>query len=139
MLHVAANGIISFFLWLGSIQTANMRWIIEKARESQKNVYLCFIYYTKAFYCVDHNKLWNALKEMGIQDHLTCLLRNLYAGQEASVRTLYGITDWFRTEKGVQQDCLLSPCLLNLCIEHIMRNTGLDDLQAGIKMGGRNI
>ena len=86
-----------------------------------------------------HNKLWKALKEMEIPDHLTCLLKNLYVGQEETVRTLYGTTDWFRIEKGVQQDCLLSPCLFNLYSEHILRNAGLDELQAGIKIGGRNI
>ena len=114
-------------------------WIIERAREFQKNIYLCFIDYAKAFDCVDHNKLWKALKEMEIPDHLTCLLKNLYVGQEETVRTLYGTTDWFRIEKGVQQDCLLSPCLFNLYSEHILRNAGLDELQAGIKIGGRNI
>ena len=99
---------------------------------------LCFINFAKAFDCVDHNKLWKALKKMGIPDHLTCLLRNLYAGQEATVRTLYGTTDWFKTEKGVWQGCLLPPCLFNAYAEHIMRNAGLDELQAGIKIGGGN-
>ena len=117
---------------------SNICWISEKAREFQKNIYLCFIDYTKAFDCADHNKLWKALKEMGIPDHLTCLLRNLYVGQEATVRTLYGTNDWFKIEKGVQQGCLLSPCLFNLYTEHIMRNAGLDELQAGIKIGRRN-
>ena len=88
---------------------------------------------------MDHDKLWKALREMGIPDHLTCLLRNLYAGQEARVRTLYGTTDWFKIEKGVQRGCLLSPCLFNLYTEHIMRNARLDELQAGIKIGRRNI
>ena len=88
---------------------------------------------------MSHNKLWEALKEMGIPDHLTCLLRNLYASQEAMIRMLYGTTDWFRTEKGVQQGCLLSPCLFNLYAEHIMRNARLDELQDGIKIGGRNM
>ena len=111
----------------------------ESKGNSQKNIYLCFINYAKTFDCVDHNKLWKALKEIGIPDHLTCPLRNLYAGQEATVRTLYGPTDWFRIEKGVQPDCLLSPCLFNLYAEHIMRNAGLDELQAGIKTGRRNI
>ena len=120
-------------------QITNIRWIIEKAREFQKNIYLCFINYAKAFDCVDHNKLWKALREMGIPDHLTCLLRNLYVGQEATVRTLYGTTDWFKIEKGVWQGCLLSPCLFNLYGEHIMRNARLDELQAGIKIGRRNI
>ena len=100
-------------------QIANIHWIIEKAREFQKNIYLSFINYINVFDCVDLNKLWKALEEMRLEDHLTCLLRNLYAGQEATVRTLYGTTDWFRTEKGVQS-CLLSPCLFNLYTEHIM-------------------
>ena len=120
-------------------QIANIHWVKEKAREFQKNIYLCFIDYAKAFDCVDHNKLWKALKEMGIPDHLTCLLRNLYASQEATGRTLYGTTDWFKIEKGVQQGYLLSLCLFKLYAEHIMRNAGLDELQAGIKVGRRNI
>ena len=95
-------------------QIANIHWILEKAREVQKNIDLCFIYYTKAFDCVDHNKLWKALKAMGISDHLTCHLRNLYVGQEATVRTVYGTTDLFKIEIGVRQGCLLSPCLFNL-------------------------
>ena len=106
----------------------------KKAREFQKNIYFCFIDYAKAFDCVDHNKLWKILKEMGIPDHLTCLLRNLYAGQEATVKTGHGITDWFQIGKGVHQGCILSPCLFNLYVEYIMRNTGLDEAQAGIKM-----
>ena len=101
-------------------QIANIFWIIEKAREFQKNIYLCFIDYAKTFGCVDHNKLWINLKKMGITDHLTSHLRNVYAGQEATVRTLYGTTDWFRIEKGVGQVCLLSSCLFNLYKEHIM-------------------
>ena len=101
-------------------QIANIRWIIEKAREFQKNIYFCFIDYAKAFDCVDHNKLWKILKEIGIPDHLTCLLRNLYAGQEVTVRTRHGTTDWFQTEKGVCQHCILSPCLFNLYAEYIM-------------------
>ena len=117
--------------WQGSDgtrdQITNIHWITEKAREFQKNIYLCFINYVKAFDCVDHNKLWKALKEMGIPYHVTCLLRNLYVGQEATVRTLYGTTDWFKIEKGVQQGCLLSPCLFNLYTEHIMRNAGMDE------------
>ena len=120
-------------------QVANIHWIIEKAREFQKNIYFCFIDYAKAFDCVDHNKLWKILKEMGIPDHLTCLLRNLYAGQEATVRTGYGTTDWFQIGKGVRQGCILSPCLFNLYAEYIMRNAGLDEAQAGIKIAGRNI
>ena len=112
---------------------------MEKAREFQKNIYFCFIDYAKAFDCVDHNQLWKILKEMGIPDHLTCLLRNLYAGQEAKVRTGYGTTDCFQTGKGVPQGCMLSPCLFNLYEEYIMRNAGLEEAQAGIKFAGRNI
>src|SRR5574341_403286 len=99
-------------------QIANIRWMMEKAREFQKNIYFCFIDYAKAFDCVDHNKLWKILKEMGIPDHLTCLLRNLYAGQEATVRTGHGTTYWFQIGKGVRQGCLLSPCLFNLYAEY---------------------
>ena len=99
----------------------------------------CFIDYAKAFDCVDHNKLWKILKEMGIPDHLTCLLRNLYAGQEATVRTGHGTKDWFQIGKGVCQGCILSPCLFNLYAEYIMRNAGLDEAQSGIKIAGRNI
>ena len=106
-------------------QIAKIHWIIEKAIEFQKNIYFCFIDYTKAFNCVDHNKLWKILKEMGIPDHLTCLLRNLYAGQEATVRTGHGTTGWFQIGKGVHQGCILSPCLFNLYAEYILRNTGL--------------
>ena len=120
-------------------QIANICWIIEKIREFQKNIYFCLIDYTKAFDCVDKNKLWKILKEMGIPDHLTCLLRNLYAGQEAVVRTGHGKTDWFQIGKGVRQSCMLSPCLFNLYAEYIMRNSGLDEAQAGIKIVGRNI
>uniref|UniRef100_A0A4W2BMU9 RNA-directed DNA polymerase n=1 Tax=Bos indicus x Bos taurus TaxID=30522 RepID=A0A4W2BMU9_BOBOX len=120
-------------------QIANIRWIMEKAREFQKNIYFCFIDYAKAFDCVDHNKLWKILKEMGIPDHLTCLLRNLYAGQEATVRTGHGTTDWFQIGKGVRRGCILSPCLFNVYAEYIMRNAGLEEAQAGIKIAGRNI
>ena len=120
-------------------QIANIRWIIRKAREFQKNIYFCFIDYAKAFDCVDHNKLWKILKEMEIPDHLTCLLRNLYAGQEARVRTGHGTIDWFQIGKGVCQDCILSPCLFNLYAEYIMRNAGLEEAHAGIKIAGRNI
>ena len=120
-------------------QIANIRWIIKKAREFQKNIYFCFIDYAKAFDCVDHNKLWEILEEMGIPDHLTCLLRNLYAGQEATVRTGHGKTDWFQIGKGVLQGCILSLCLFNLYAEYIMRNAGLDEAQAGIKIARRNI
>ena len=118
-------------------QIANIHWIIEKAREFQKNI--SFIDYTKAFDCVDHNKLWEIFKDMGIPDHLTCLLRNLYAGPEATVRTGHGTTDWFKTGKGVCQGCILSPCLFNLYAEYVMRNAGLDESQAGIKIARRNI
>ena len=118
---------------------ANICWIIKKAREFQKNIYFCFIAYAKAFDCVDHSKLWKILKEMGIPDHLTCLLRNLYAGQEATVRTGHGTTDWFQIEKAVHQGCILSPCLFNFCAEYIMQNVGLDEAQAGIKIPGGNI
>ena len=119
-------------------QIANIRWIIEKAREFQKNIYFCFIDYVKAFDCEDHNKLWKILKEMGIPDHLTCLLRNLYAGQGATVRTGHG-TDWFQIGKGVHQVCVLSPCLFNFYAEYNKQNAGLDEAQAGIKIAGRNI
>ena len=107
-------------------QIANIRWIIEKAREFQKNIYFCFIDYAKAFDCVDHNKLWKILQEMRILDQLTCLLRNLYADQEATVRTGHGTTDWFQIGKGVHQDSILSPCLFNLYAEYTMRNAGLE-------------
>ena len=117
-------------------QIANIRWIMEKARAFQKNIYFCFIDYAKAFDCVDHNKLWKILKEMGIPDHLTCPLRNLYAGQEATVRTGHGTTDWFQTGKGVHQGCILSPCLFNFYAEYIMRNVGLEEEQGGIKIAG---
>ena len=115
-------------------QTANICWIIEKARESQKNI--CFIDYAKAFDCVNHNKLWKILKEMGIPDHLTCLLRNLYAGQEATVRTGHGTMDQFQIGKGIHQGCISSPCLFNFYAEYIMRNAGLDEAQAGSRLQG---
>ena len=120
-------------------QIANICWIIKKAREFHKNTYFCFIDYAKAFDCVDHNKLWEILKDMGIIDQLTCLLRNLYAGQEATVRTEHGTTDWFQIGKGVRQGCILSPCLFNLYAEDLMRNPGLQEAQAVIKIVGRNI
>ena len=120
-------------------QIANIHWIIKKARELQKNIYFCFIDYAKAFDCVDHNKLWKILKEMGIPDYLTCLLRNLYAGQEATVRTGHGTTDWFQIGKGIRQGCILSPCLFNLYAKYIMRNAWLDETQAGIKIVRRNV
>ena len=106
---------------------------MEKAREFQKNIYFCFIE------CVDHSKLWKILRKMGIPDHLTCLLRNLYAGQEATVRTGHRTTDWFQIGKGIRQGCILSPCLFNLYAENILRNAGQDEAQAGIKIAGRNI
>ena len=120
-------------------QIANIHWIIEKAREFQKNIYICFIYYVKAFDCVDHNELSKILKEMGIPDHLTCLLRNVCAGQEATVRTGHGTTDWFQIGKGVHQGCILPPCLFIFYAEYIMRNAGLEETQAGIKIARRNI
>jgi len=120
-------------------QIANIRCIMEKARNFQKNIYFYFIEYGKAFDCVDHNKLWKILKEMGIPDHQTCLLRNLYSGQEATVRTGHATADWFQTGKGVCQGCIWSPCLFTLYAKYIMRNIGLDEAQAGIKIAGRNI
>ena len=120
-------------------EIANIRWIIEKAREFQKNIYLCFIDYAKAFDCVDHNKLWKILEEMGIPDHLVCLLRILYAGQEATVRTGHGTADCFQIGKGVHQGCILSPCLFNFYAQYIMQNAGLDEAQTGIKIARRNI
>ena len=112
---------------------------MEKAREFQRNIYFCFIDYAQAFDCVDHNKLWKILKEMRIPDYLTCLLRNLYAGQEATVRTGHGTTDWFQIGKGVCRGCILSPCLFNLYAEYIMRNAGLEETEAAIKIAARNI
>ena len=120
-------------------QIANICWITEKAREFQKNIYFCFIDYAKAFDYVDDNKLWKILEEMEVPDPLTCLLRNLYAGQEATVRTGHRTTDWFQIGKGVRQGCILSPCLFNLYAEYIMQNARLDEVQAGIKIAGRNI
>ena len=113
-------------------QVANICWIIKKEREFQKNIYFCCIDYAKASDCVDHNKLWKILREMGIPDHQTWPLRNMYAGQEATVRTGLGTTDWFQIGKGVRQGCILSPCLFNLYAEYIMRNAGLEETQAGI-------
>ena len=110
-----------------------------KAREFQKNINFCFIDYAKAFACVGHNKLWKILREMEIPDHLTCLLRNLYAGREATVRTRHGTTDWFQIGKGACQGCILAPCLFHFYAEYIMRNAGLEETQAGIKIAGRNI
>ena len=158
--HVLANSCSTFFktdlnsLWTVNFQTFKLA--LEKAEEpeikfptsigsskkqetSRKNIYFCFIDYTKAFDCVDHSKLWKILKEMGIPDHLTHLLRNLYAGQEATVRTGHRTTDWFQIRKGVRQDCILSPCLFNLYAEYIMQNAGLDETQTGIKIARWNI
>ena len=112
---------------------------MEKAREFQQNIYFCFIDYAKAFDCVDDNKLWKILQKMGIPDHLTCLLRNLHAVQEATVKTGHGTTDWFQIGKGVRRGCILSPCLFNLYAENIMQNAGLDEAQAGKKISRRNI
>ena len=120
-------------------QIANIRWIIEKARQFQKNIYFCFIHYAKAFDCVDYNKPWKILKQMGTPDHLTCLLRNLYAGQEATVRTGHGTTDWFQIGKGVCKGCILSPWLFKFYAQYIMQNARLDEAQTGIKIAGRNI
>ena len=123
-------------------QIANIHLIIKKARElkkKNKHLFFCFIDYAKAFDSVDHNKLWKILQEMGTPDHLTCLLRNLYVDQEATVRTGHGTTDWFQIEKGVHQSCILSPCLFNLYAGYIMRNAGLEGAQAGIKVACRNI
>ena len=111
----------------------------SKAREFQRNIYFCFIDYTKAFACVDHNKLWKILKAMGIPDHLTCLLRNLYTGQEATVRTGHRTTDWFQIGKGIRQSCILSPCLFNFYAEYIMQNARLVEAQTRIKIARRNI
>ena len=122
-----------------SDQIANIHWIIEKAREFQKNIYFCFIDYAKTFDCVDHNKLGKILKEMGIPDHLTCLLRNLYAGQEASVRTGHGTTDCFQIGIEVHQGCILLPWLFSFYAVYILRNAGLDEAQAGIKIAGRKL
>ena len=122
-----------------SDQIANICWIIEKTRKFQKNIYFCFIDYAKAFDCVDHNKLWKILKEMGIPDHLTCLMRNLYAGPETIVATGHGTTDWFQIRKRVCQGCIVSPCLFNFYAEYIMRNARLDEAQAEIKIARRNI
>ena len=118
---------------------ANIHWIIEKAREFQNNIYFCFIDYAKAFDCVDHNTLWKILQEMGIPDHLTCLLRNLYAGQEATVRTGHETIDWFQIGKEVRQGCILSPCFFNLYAEYIIWNARLDKVETVIKIAGRNM
>ena len=120
-------------------QNANICWIIKKARDFQKNIYFCFTDYAKTFDCVDHNKLWKIRKEMGIPDHLTCLLRKLYAGQEATVRTGHGTIDWFQIGKGVRQGCILSPCLFKLYAEYIMRHAVPEEAQAGIKIARRII
>ena len=117
-------------------QIANICWITEKAREFQKNIYFCFIAYAKAVDCVDHNKLWKIIEEVGIPDHLTCLLRNLYSGQEATVRTRHGTTDWFQIGKGVRQGCILSPCLFNLHAEYIIQNARLDEAKLESRLLG---
>ena len=117
-------------------QIANIHWIIKKAREFQKNIYFCFIDYAKAFDCVDHNKLWKILKELGIPNHLTCLLKNLYAGKKATVRTVHGTTDWFQIRKGVCRGCILSSCLFNLYAEYIMRNAGCMKRKLGSRLPG---
>ena len=119
-------------------QISNICGVIKKPRVPEKYLFL-FTDYAKAFDCVDHNKLWKILQEMGIPDHLTCLLKNLYAGQEPTVRTGHGTTDWFQIGKGVCQGCIVLPCLFNLYAEYIMQNAGLDEAQAGIKIAGRNI
>ena len=118
---------------------ASILWIIEKQENTRKNIYFCFIDHVKCFDYVDHNKLWEILKKMGIPDHLTFLLRNLYAGQGATVRTGHGTTDWIQIRKGVRQGCILSSCLFDLYVEYITRNTGLEEAQAGIKIARRNI
>ena len=120
-------------------QIANIHWTMEKAKDFQKNIYFCFTDYTKAFDCVDHNKLWKILEETGVPDHLPCLLRNLYLGKEGTVRTGLGTTEWFKFWKGVQQGCYLSHYLFNLCAEYIMWNAGLDESHAPIKIARRNI
>ena len=120
-------------------QIANICWIIKKAREFQNNIYFWFIHYAKAFDCVDHNKLWKILQEMGIPAHFTCLLRNLYAGQELTVRTRHGTMNWFQIGKGVCQGCILSPCFFNLYAEYVIWNARLDEAQAGLKIARRNI
>ena len=120
-------------------QVALICWIIKKAREFLKSIYFCFVNYAKSFDTVNHNKLWNIFQEMGIPDQLTCLLRNLYTGQEATLRTGHGTRDWFQIRKGVCQGFILSPCLFNLYAEYIMRNAGLDEAQVRIKIAGRNI
>ena len=117
-------------------QIVNIQWIIKNEREFKKNIYFCFIDYAKAFACVGHSKMWEILQERGIPDHLTCLLRNMYAGQRATVRTVHGTTDWFQIGKGVHEGCIFSSCLFNLYTEYIKRNAGLDEAQAGIKIAG---
>ena len=140
-IHSSVDGHLGYFHVLAIVKSAAMNtgrgWDVW--RKFQKNIYFCFIDYAKAFDCVDHNKLWKILQEMGIPDHLACLLRNLYAGQKATVRTVHGTTDWFQIRKGVHKGCILSPCLFNLYAEYIMRNTGLDEAQVVIKISGRSI
>ena len=133
------NGEVGFRKGRGTRdQIANIFWIIVKAQEFQKNIYFCFIDCATAFDCVDHNKMWKVLQELGILDHLACLLRHLYAGQEATVRTGHGTMDWFKTGKGVLQCCILSPCFFNLYAVYVMQHAGLDEAQAGVKIAGRN-
>ena len=140
--EVVVNYLAKYLKLFRLIETSEIKfdqaWS-KKAREFQKNIYFCFSDYAEVFDCVDCNKFWKILQEMGIPDHLICLLRNLYAGQEATVRTGHGMTDWFQIGKGVHQGCILSPCLFNLHAEYIMRNAGLGEAQAGIKIAGRNI
>ena len=124
---------------LSEWQIASICWIIEKAREFQKNIYFCFIDFAKAIDCVNDNKLWKILKKIGTSDHLTCLLRSLYAGQEETVKSKFGTMGWCQIGKGVYQGPILSPCLFSFCAECIIWNTGLDESQAGIKIAGRNI
>ena len=138
--HAVIHGVSKSRTWLSDWTELNcdwFRWIIEKAREFQKNIYFCFTDYAKDFDCVDHNKLWKILKDMGIPDHLTCLLRNLYAGQEATVRTGHETTDWFQIGKGIREGYILPPCLFNLYAEYIKWNARLDEVQTGIKIAGR--
>ena len=140
MNHELSDGQAGFIKGRGTRdQIANICWIIGKTRKFQKNIYLCFLEYAKAFDCVDHNKLWKILKEMGIPDHLTCLLRNLYADQEATCRIRHGTMDWLKIGKGVYQSCMLSPCLFNLYAECIVRNAGLDESKARVKSSERNV
>ena len=138
ILTVVKRYLILVLICISQIKLPTSIGSLKKRENSRKNIYFCFIDYAKAFDCMDHNKLWKILKEMWIPDHLTCLLRNLHAGQEASVRTRHGTTDWFKIGKGVCQSCILSPCLFNFYAEYIMRNARLDEAQAGINIAMRN-